>query len=249
MNPQDNYGLPVTQAEPNDDSFKKRLRLLAILLVVLVVVFGVIFFFTHQTPLKVTSTNPSLSSITTQAPTLKLTFNMPLAASSASVTSNPSIVTSSRVSGDTLTLTLKERTMLILHTYTINLQNLRSMTGRKMKNAQVSFSPKFATPFITGEDSLIGIGLTNQQVTDINNYNAQLSPWAQTVEIDTGSIKHYMLNPSDPWSPWAVSFIESIDGYNYNVVGSFYNTQDIQVKITDPSTNTQVLSAGTPGSI
>lgn len=249
MNPQDNYGLPVTQEEPNDDSFKRRLRLLAILFVVLVVVFGTIFFFTHQTPLQVTSTSPSLSTITTQAPMLKLTFNMPLKASSASVTSNPSIVTSSKVSGNTLTLTLKSRTMLILHTYTINLQNLRSTSGRKMKNGQVSFSPKFATPFITGEDSLKAIGLTDQQVTDINNYNARLSPWAQTVEVDTGSIKHYMLNSSDPWSPWAVSFTESIDGYNYNVVGSFFNTQDIQVTITDPSTNTQVLSAGTPGSI
>lgn len=249
MNPQDNYGLPATQVEPNDDSFKKRLRLLAILLVVIVIVFGTIFFFTHQTPLQITSTNPSLSTITTQAPTLKLTFNMPLAAKSASVTSNPSIVTDSSVSGSTLTLTLKEQTMLILHTYTINLQNLRSISGRKLKNGQVSFSPKFATPFITGEESLKSIGLTDQQVTDINNYNAQLSPWAQTVEVDTGSIKHYMLNPSDPWSPWAVSFTESIDGNNYNVVGSFYNTQDIQVTITNPSTNTQVLSAGTTGSI
>lgn len=249
MNPQDNYGLPVTGVEPNDDSFKRRLRLLGILLVALVIVLGIIFYFANQKPLQITSTDPSLTKITTQAPTLKLNFNMPLSASSASVTSIPSIIVNSSVSGNTLTLTLKEQTMLVLHNYTIDLANLRSTSGKKMKNAQVTFSPKFAAPFITGEEGLKSIGLTDQQVSDINTYNSQLKPWAQTVSIDTSTIKHYMLNPSDPWSPWAVSFTENIDDVNYNVVGSFYDTQDIQVKITDPSTGTQLLSAGSPGTV
>jgi hypothetical protein len=249
MNPQDNYGFPVTPEDPGDTKFKKRLRLLGILAAIMVVVFIVLIIISNRKPLTITSYNPTLSVITTQAPTLKLTFNMPLVSTSASVTSNPSIITSSNVSGNTLTLNLKARTMLILHTYTITIKSLQATTGQKLVNKVVSFSPKFATPFVTGEEGLKSIGLTDQQVADINNYNAQLSPWAQTVEVDTGSIKHYMLNPSDPWSPWAVSFTESIDGYNYNVVGSFYNTQDIQVQITDPSTNTQVLNAGSPGSV
>lgn len=249
MNPKDNYGFPTTPEDPGDTKFKKRLKLLGILAVVLVIVLVVIMIIGNRKPLTITNYNPSLSVITTQAPALKLTFNMPLVSTSASVTSNPSLVASSTISGNTLTLNLKARTMLILHTYTITIKSLQATTGQKMTNKVISFSPKFAAPFITGEETLKGIGLTDQQVTDINNYNAQLSPWAQTIEVDTGSVKHYMLNPSDPWSPWAVSFTESIDGYNYNVVGSFYSTQDIQVEITDPNTNTQVLNAGSPGSV
>lgn len=249
MNPNENYDYPVTSAGSTDDSSRKRRRLLIVIAAVVVLGIAVWIYFASQKPLQIISTDPSLTKITTQAPTLKLTFNMPLAASSASVTAIPNIVISSKVSGNTLTLTLRGHTMLVLHTYTLYLQNVRSTSGRKLKDPHVSFNPKFAAPFITGEEGLINIGLTNQQVSDINAYNSQLKPWAQTVSVDGSTIKHFQLNPSDPWTPWAVSFTENIDGTNYNVVGSFYNTQDIKVTITDPATGTQVLSAGNPGSI
>lgn len=249
MNPNENYNYSVTAGSAGSESTSKRRRLLIILAVIIFIGLAVWIYFASQKPLQLTSTDPILTKITTQAPTLKLTFNMPLAASSASVSAIPNIIVNSSVSGNTLTLILKERTMLTLHTYTLYLQNVRSTSGRKLKVPHVSFDPKFAAPFITGEEGLINVGLTNQQVSNINTYNSQLNPWAQTVAIDDSTIKHFQLNPSDPWTPWAVSFTENIDGTNYNVVGSFYDAQDIKVTITDTSTGTQVLSAGSPGSI
>ncbi len=248
MNPEGNYG---TAPDPSDDQFKKRLRLLVVLVVVMIVVFVVLAIVGHNkaaTKFAVTRTTPTVLNVNTQTPSLSIVFNEPLAANSASVGSNPSIITGSSISGSSLKLTFAPKTLATSKTYFITIKSIRSSTGQQLTNTQISFKPSLGMPNFTGEDALTNIGITTTQLNDINTYVAQFNPYAQTATIDPSSIKHYQVNPSDPWTPWAVGFSMNLDGTNYTVQGAFYDTQDIQVKITDPSTGNQVYTAGSPGS-
>lgn len=249
MYPEENY---TTSQDPEGDQFKKRLRLLVGLVVVMVVVFVVLAIVGHNkaaTKFAVTHTTPTVLGVTTQTPSMTVYFNEPLASGSASVSSTPSIVTGSSISGNALKLTFASKTLQTSKTYFISIKSISSTTKQQLTNTQISFKPTLGMPTFTGEDTLVNMGITNAQVNNINTYVAQFSPYAQNVAIDTTSIKHYQLNPSDPWTPWAIGFSMSIDGTPYTVVGSFYDTQDIQVKITDPSTGNVVYTAGTQGSI
>lgn len=252
MNPETAYGLQTNTTDPEGNRFKKRLRLLIFILVAAVIIFVMLALVSHRKktpPFSVTSTVPSITGITTQTPSMAVNFNEPLAAHSASVTSSPSIVTGYSIHGDTLTLTFAPKTLLSSKTYSITIQSITSTTGKKLTNQQTSIKPIYVGPVITGEKALISIGLTTTQVNDINSYVGQFSPWAQNMSIDQTSIRHYMENPSNPWSPWAVSFTMTLDGTQYTVVGDFYSTQDIQVKFSNPSTGQLLFTAGTPGSI
>lgn len=250
MYPEENYG--ATPPDPADAQFKKRLFLLGGLVIVLIVVFVVLALVGHNkaaNSFAVGHTTPSVGNITTHSTSMTVVFNEPLAAGSASVSSTPSIVSGESISGNSLKLNFAANTLQTSKTYFVTIKSISSTTKQQLTNTQISFKPTLGMPLFNGEDALINIGLTNTQVGDINTYVAQFSPYAQAATIDTTSIKHYQLNPSDPWTPWAVGFSMTIDGKPYTVVGAFYDTQDIQVKITDPATGNQVYTAGTPGSI
>lgn len=250
MNPEEYYTTTPSQ-DPGGDQFKKRLRLLIGLVVVMVVVFVVLAIVGHHkgSTFAVTHTTPTVLGVTTQTPSMTVYFNEPLAAGSASVSSTPTIVTGSSISGNSLKLTFAAKTLVTSKTYFVTIKSISSTTKQQLTNTQISFKPTLAMPTFTGEDALTNIGLTTTQINDINTDVAQFNPYAQTATIDTTSIKHYQVNPSDPWTPWAVGFSMNLDGTNYTVQGAFYDTQDIQVKITDPSTGSQVYTAGSLGSI
>ncbi|HEY2004285.1 MAG TPA: hypothetical protein VGH44_04185 [Candidatus Saccharimonadia bacterium] len=250
MDPQ-NPGYPPVPQNSNQPS---RLGLLAGLAVIIIVILAVVFFLKPPQPtpatakFSVSTITPSQTSVTTQTTAIAIKFNRSLATGSASVASNPEVVSATSISGDTLTLTLKPRTLISLKAYVISVKSISSTTGDQLTNQQISFTPSFAPPTTTGQDALTNVGLSNDQVINVMTYISQFDPWAKAVDINDGSLRHFRLNPSDAWSPWAVSFTADIDGTNYTVVGNYYDTEHIQIKISSPS-GQQLFTAGTPGSI
>ena len=255
MSPEENYSYPPSL--PDDNQFKKRLRLLLVLAIVLVVVIAAFAILnphkkpgatTRTTTFSITGIVPGIGGITTQTSSMGINFNMPLKTNSATVTSSPSIITATNITGNMLTLTFVTKTLVSTKHYDITINSISSTTGKRITKQLISFTPSFAGPATSGGDALINIGLSTDQVNSLFADVSQFNPWAQNVVIDQSTIKHYLENPSDAWSPWAVSFSMNVDGTNYNVVGDFNNTESIQVNIYDPATNQQLFTTGSPGS-
>jgi hypothetical protein len=243
---------------PSDDS--KRFRLLAILVgVAVVILVCVLAFSRHTSPtakhnataptaFTVTGTTPQLNTLNTQSPSLTINFSKTLAAGSASITSNPHIITATSISGKTVTLTLTPRTMLNSKTYTVDIASISDTTGERITSKTLKFTPSFAGPIVSGEDILTNEGLSSVQLSSLNSYLAGFDPWAQNISIDPSSVKHYQVSQTDEWSPWAYSFAMTIDGAAYNVVCAFDDTEDLQVTINNASNNQQVFQTGSVGS-
>lgn len=237
-----------------DDSFRKRVRLLLIIIgVVAVVAGGLLLLNQHRVvhnkavSLSVTSTTPSLQDVSTQTTSLKITFNQTLVAGSVSVSSTPSIITTTSVSGKVVTLTLTPKTLVSTQRYTILIRNARSTTGHSLVNHTLLFKPNFAEPLFVGEDGLINIGLSSDQVNLLNSYISQYTLWAQEVVVNQSSIVHTKVSWTDDWSPWEVTFSANIDGTAYNIVGEYNDTEHIQVNIYNPQNNALLFTAGTTG--
>lgn len=252
MDPQNPGYPPVPQ---NYNQPNKRLGLIAVVAVVVVVVLGAVLLLNSHQPggpngkFSISTITPGQTSVNTQTTAMAVKFNRSLATGSATVVSSPDIIAATNISGDTLNLAFKPRTLVTQKTYTINIKSISSSAGDQLTNQQISFTPSFAPPTITGQDALTNVGLSNDQVINILNYLSQFNPWAKTVTIDDATLKHFKLNPTDAWSPWAVGFTTNIDGANYYVVGSYYDTEHIQLRISDPVSGQQLFTAGTPGSI
>jgi len=252
MDPQ-NYSYPPVPQNTNQP--KKRLGFIAIVAVVIVIVLGAILFLkphqpaTSSTKFGINTITPSQTSVTTQTTTMAIKFNRSLAIGSATVVASPNIIAATNISGDALNLAFKPRTLIAQKTYTITIKNLSSSSGDQLATQQLSFAPSFAPPTTTGQDTLTDVGLSDDQVISIMNYISQFDPWAKTVTIDDATLRHFKLNPTDAWSPWAVGFTANIDGANYYIVGSYYDTEHIQLKVSDPVSGRQLFTAGTPGTI
>ena len=253
MNPNELSGYPDNS--PSGNQSNTRLLLIALGVVVVVIIIAVLIFLKPHQPggstgkLSITGTNPDTTAVATQTESLAISFNQPLQSGSASVSADPGIITGNNISGDTLTLNFAPKTLKAGSKYTVTIKSIKSVSGDELTDDQLSFIPSVQEPNTTGEDSLSNIGLSTDQVTSVIMAVAQFDPYVKNEDINVSTIKHFRLNPADAWSPWAVSFSVSVDGTNYNVVGSYFDTQHIQVKIFDPASGQQLFVTGDPGSI
>lgn len=98
-----------------------------------------------------------------------------------------------------------------------------------------------------GMDNLINVGVTNEQVTEMEQYIYQYKPNAKTVTVLAGSVS---TGPRDPnvVSPFVQNFKLSIDGTTYIAAISYMDLNNVELQIYDFSTGSQLFSAGTNGS-
>jgi hypothetical protein len=241
-------GLRESYSSPSGGIRSK--RRLGIIIVVVVLLLGVLTLSSHlgSPPFNIVGTTPKLKNMTTKARSLAVNFSQPISAKGLSITSSPSIVTSSNISGKTLTLRLAADTLLNTKTYVITIKSVSDTSGTQLLNQKLSFTPVHVGAVFVNEYALYSVGLSTNQASILNSYLSQFKPWASTVTVNTSSIKHYLDSPSDPWSPWDVSCTVSIDGTNYNVITSYDNTNSLQLKVFDPTSGNQLFAAGSVGS-
>jgi len=255
VNPNELPSYPAAGPEGGNQS-NTRLLLIALGVVVVIIIIAIMVFLKpHQSgsntggKLSVTGTNPDTTAVATNSDSLAISFSEPLQSGSAQVSSDPKIITGSSISGDTLTLKFPPKTLKSGSRYTITLNSIKSTSGSELTNDQLSFIPSIQEPTTSGEDSLLNVGLSNDQVHNIVMGIAQFDPYAKEEDFNSSTIKHFRLNPSDAWSPWAVSVTVAVDGANYNVVSSYFDTQHVKVQVLDPATGQQLFTTGDPGSI
>jgi hypothetical protein len=241
--------------------FPKRLRLALILLAVVAVILGALALARkpagNSSPitskpdpkvLSITSTVPDLATVANTTPSMAVIFNLPLESGSASVTSDPQIISSTSIKGNTLTIIFTPRTLLNAKTYTITIKGLNSTTGVHLTDPKtLTFVATSNPPTTSGQEALSSVGLSEDQVNSIYTYLSQFNLWAQNIAVDPASVRHFRENPSDAWSPWAVGFTVNIDGTAYKAVTDYYDTEHIRIKLNNLA-NQQVYTAGDPGS-
>jgi hypothetical protein len=261
MNPEETLpNLPNLPSSPDGGRFSKRLLLLGLGVVVIIALGVVAYFNQHQTTgnhpttaaitpdkLSITSTDPDVASVTTLTQSLAINFNLPLTAGSATVTASPQIISSTSITGKTLTLTLTPKTLLDAKTYTITIKSISSTSGKSLTNKQITFVPAYSAPTTSGQEALSNVGLSDDQVSSLYTYLSKFNLWAQNVAVDPATVRHFRENPADAWSPWAVSFTVNIDGTNYKAVTDYFDTEHIRIKLSNLA-NQQVYTAGDPGS-
>lgn len=255
MNPNELPSYPATS--PDGKQSNTRLLLITLGVVVVVIIIAILLFLkpnqsgsnTTTGKLRITGTIPDTTSVATQSDELVINFSEPLRSGSASISSDPQIISGSLISGDALTINFTPKTLKAGSKYTITIKSISSTSGDQLTNDQLSFIPSVQAPAVSGDDALSNIGLSTDQVNSIELAIAQFNPYAKAVTINTASVKHFRSNPTDAWSPWAVSFSATIDGANYTVVGSYFDAQHIQTKVLDPASGQQLFVTGDPGSI
>ncbi len=134
-NPPNNSLLSVNQ--------KRAVALVAVLVVILACVGLLTTIQKHvaSDKFRVLSTNPSVNYFADVSPFFKVTYNKPLSKSDLSVTSNPGIIKSYSVSGDTLT-TLLNVPLNNTRDYSIFVLRIKDTAGVELKNQVFTFKPK-----------------------------------------------------------------------------------------------------------
>lgn len=122
-----------------NDQSKSIKRAAAAIVVILV---GVLIYAVIQNQrFHLIGTNPSMSSVATISPFIKLNYNKVIDAKSVSISASDSSVSGQAVQGKTIILTLNPLTKG--KTYTINIRRVSSISGSSIYNQNLSFVPKF----------------------------------------------------------------------------------------------------------
>lgn len=119
--------------------FKKRLRLVIVLVVILLVVWGGFAIYRAAT-FRIVHTNPNTKKMTIVSPFFDVAFDRDLS-SKVTVSSNPDIIHSYTTQNKELNISLKVP-LNPKQTYTISISNIYSTSGKRMKNQKFVFTPK-----------------------------------------------------------------------------------------------------------
>lgn len=254
MNPEQSNLPPFSSLgsfdSPSSGRSKKPFIILAAGLVFLLVVLALFMLGKPSTKhtntpaeFSMTGTSPSGYGITTQVTTLAVNFNRQLSSVKPSVTSNPSIISSTSVSGKTLTISFTPDKLTKNTRYSITIASISDTTGQRLTNQKLVFTPAFQPPTFTGESGLYDKGLSTDQVQSLESYISDFKPWASSVSIDQASINHYK-DRNSAFDYWHIAFTMDVDGTTYNVVTNYTATLKIQVIILDPASGNQLFEEG-----
>jgi len=244
---------------------RKKLLLPIILVVVLLGIY-LVYFEANLRHFRIVSIEPAMDSVSTSTPYIQLTFNRALTTNGLSITSTPSIISSSAASGAVLTLFLN--TPLSLGgKYTVTIVSLHDSKGEIIANKRLSFTtkdiPDQSLPpdqqqyilqkqtyrpqsknnvAFSGIDTLLnyGLTLTEEDVlkSEFFNYNSGI----KSVVIDPASIV------ADPHNPDSTSdsmhFNVSVDNKAFNAKILYSNLSSVQLQLFDTQTNSVVYDSG-----
>jgi hypothetical protein len=218
--------------------------------------------------LQITGTNPDPSTLNTTSTFLKVTFNHQLSSKGLSVSSQPSIVTSSTVSGNTLTINLNQ-SMTGGTNYIITINSISDTSNGQLTNKVYSFKPA-ATAFnnlptdqqnaalqqqqnhppsksnigFVGTDELLNYGVTLGQENSLEQAFFNFKPTSTAVIIDTNTIAPVARDPNSASPSDTINFSVTIDSQPYNAKIIYSNITDLQLILVDPANAKQVFDSG-----
>lgn len=128
--------------DPQNSSGKNVTRLLGLVLVIALVLVG--YFVYRSAAFHVVGTNPSTRKVPTVATYFDINFNKALDSKGVSLSSTPNIISSYKVTGKVIKISLDTATMGTLKTgqlYEIVVHQISDTGGQELKNLTFSFKP------------------------------------------------------------------------------------------------------------
>ncbi|HUD06380.1 MAG TPA: Ig-like domain-containing protein [Candidatus Saccharimonadales bacterium] len=250
----------------NHSIFQKRTRIVFVLAAVLVV-FWVIWLIYYASTFHVVSTNPGMSNVATDSSSIKISFNRPISSSNLIVVSNPSIVTSTKVSYKALVLSLSYPLNQSTR-YTLTVVSVTDNLGKQLKNLVFTFTPKYVPyanlpvsqqktifqqpptasdqpPDFGDTSGLINQGLSTQQVQD---YEQGVTAFAQTTNIKLSSAiinqSSITTGPINPDGIFVINFSVSINETVYNASFQYSGLNSGELFLHNTSSGSQVFDSG-----
>lgn len=240
MEPQTGYTYSANQS--GGPSRARRLLMVVVLFVVVgAILVGAQMYFT-QSQFRMTGTDPLLTNVSYLSPSINATFNRTLSSKNISVTSSPSIVSSTSVKDKTLTIGFgSSKTLEANKTYTITIKSISDSSGKQLTNQVLKFTAKniaynklskqqqatvdtsrqqyiYSKSSIdfSGDTVFLDDGMTAQQVeatrTAYFNFSQQINKRFGTVDINTNSI----VNSTPDATTTTLNYTTVIDGTNYS---------------------------------
>lgn len=210
--------------------------------VVMLIIFALLAWMVVQSfHFRVVSTSPRSNNTSNISPFITINFNRDLSNKSLSITSNPSIITTTKIEGKKLVLNLNAPSAPLdtNKTYTITIKNITSTKGESLTNKIISFKPKVldqskipkdqakallnrqAQPqpntklTFTGEDELINQGFTFDQISALEQTFRTFAPKAKAVEINTDTVTAQPADPNSDSGQFIYTFTVKVDNTTY----------------------------------
>jgi len=254
--------------------FKKRLKLLLALVIVLILLWIGFIIYDNST-FRLVGTNPISSAVNTASPAFDINFSKNVSSSQLSLSSTPNIISSYRVIGKSIDITL----ITPLNsgtTYTLSVKNIYDTGGKQLANLQFTFDPKYVAPnqitqsqqnqvleqqssgattqgpSYTGTGGLINNGVSTQQIQD---YEQAIASFAQSksltltlININQSSIIPEPLNTYSDGS-FGINFSVTLNNnLTYNAKIHCVGLNQAELYLYDTSSGAQIFDSGLVGS-
>lgn len=242
--------------------YKYRKLAIFIVLLIVIITFGLQFY--DVIKFHVIGTDPSVNSIGTLSPFLKVSFNKELSSKNVSI-SSPSGAGSSYKVQDKVLIIYLNYPLTADKMYSVDIASVYDSSGAKLSNLVFSFKPT-NIPFndlpqdeqnalVNSQDhynipginityvntnDLINNGMSTTQLALLEKYFSEYKPSAKTVTFDPNSIGIYAATPP---AVAMFKFDVSIDGTNYNAEASYTFLNNITLSLYNPQTGALVFDS------
>jgi hypothetical protein len=257
--------------QPNQyHNYRRLLKRLVIVVSILLIGF-IIFVVWQSQKFHVVSTNPNTNNVASVAPFFKVNFNEPLSGKSLSVSSSYSIVRSYSVRGKTLVITLSPP-MTVGYSYYIKINSISDKNGQLIKDKVFTFVPKFtpgqslpsdqqkallkaqaniprsaANITFTGMDSLLNVGVSQAQTTNLEQDFFAFAAQTNAVSIDTSSVAVTPHDPTSTSTENSANFSVTVDSTPYNATINYSNSDDsVRLFLYNPQNGMLLFDSDVP---
>lgn len=254
-----------------NDQVRNRKKILTIAVILIVVLFVVFIgsMASRSSQFRLDHTTPNLNNIATITPRITFTFTQPLSSQGLKVTSDQDFISSYKVNGKDLELTINspvnER-----QTYIITLVSVSSTSGQHISNKSYTFIAKdinfenlskdqqqailqkqtARTPSkdnytYVGITALTDNGLTQDQVGDLKQALFQYfqSTKKNVQDVTFSNVTPPIPHPNDPLAPDVTTFTVSFANETYNAKLATTNISTARLYLYDTKTSSLVYDS------
>jgi hypothetical protein len=227
---------------------------------------AVIYLLYVSSKFHVVSTNPSIDSIASVSPFLKVNFNKQLSGKGFSVTSDPLITKSPSVVGKTLFMDL-DGPLDVNQAYTITIKNISDSSGNVIASKTFIFTPKSISSqdlpkdqaqyllkqkarkpsktniAFSGVDGFLDAGLSAAQLNNLEEALFRYKSTAHSIVVNPNTIQPGPHDPNTSTS-FTLNFNILIDSTPYKGSLLYSDLDGIDLRLINPQNGAEVYHSG-----
>jgi hypothetical protein len=237
-------------------------KILTLLIFILILIIVIILEGISSSKFHLVNTNPSNGSISVVSPSIELNFNKTIPSQSLSIDARFGIVSSYQIFNKTILLYLQTPTNLNT-TYTIEIKSIHDNKNDVINNLSIQFVPKNIgfqdlpkyqqkqllvsqqpnhQPTFSGTANLINIGITTNQLQQLQQYILLFNPKATNISFNTTNFSDSKTNTNNG-TVFTIKYSIVIDNVSYNATSSYIG-DNINLQLYNPQSGSLVYNSG-----